>query len=577
MIPSVRDPDSYIREKRQAREYSLRAKAADGITLQILQNGEVRHEITRDSTTGFLHKVFSLSPDGALLASGGENGFLTLYSTSTGMKSAECVGHTADLWAVAFSPDGRTLVSGSGDQTVRLWNVTPTSCSNLLSGFIGSDNEWVAWTPNGYYTASANGDKYIGWQVNQGLDKAARFYPATQFRSQFYRPDVVTAFLRTRNIESAVKEADVARGARGQGALSTQVLGPSDILKNLPPRIVVFEPFAGQLIAKEHALRIRAAAVADQPITTFEVLVNGTCRLGCDTNPLTGSQSEVHLDAQVELQPGENKVDFLASHAKASSPTKELLVTWQPPPGEVRKEKPKLIVLTVGISHFTDPRLKLDWAAKDAIDLENAFLSQKNNALYGEVIHHHIVNTEVTAQRILDELTWLNHEGDDSDIRVVFLSGRGGMDTAGNYYFYAANHDPANTADNDLRWQTLLERLALKNRKAVLIVDTSRGGVNFDHVLGEAKSRFRGLFTLAASMGTESSFEVAESHHGAFTKALLDALNDPSAAGKVLSTDDLTNRVKEGVKALKLDQHPTSTYTPSLLSFPFFQVPGRRP
>ena len=438
------------------------------------------------------------------------------------------------------------------------------------------------------YTASANGDKYIGWYVNQGLDRAAQFYPTAQFQKQFYRPDVISAFLRTRNIESAVKMADTARGSE---AVSAKVLGPADVLNNPPPRIVVAEPFAERAIVRDNPFRVRAVALADLPITGFEVLVNGTCQVGCGAGALGGAQPELRLEAEVVLQPGENKINFLASHAKATSPAKEILVTWQPRPGEGKRDRPKLIVLTIGVSLYENPRFKLGWAAKDALDVENALLSQKGNPLYSDVLHHHIVNGEVTAKRILDELKWLNDQGGDDDIRVVFLSGHGGLDKFGNYYFYAVNHDPADPAYNDLRWQTLLERLTSRNRKAVLIVDTchagavvdgpvadpqARGDVNFDAVLSEMKSKFRGLFTLAASMGTESSWEKKEWQHGAFTKALLEALSDGAAAGKVLSTDEITNHVKEGVKALKVDQHPTSTYTPSLTSFPFFLVREQR-
>jgi WD40 repeat protein len=38
---------------------------------------------------------------------------------------ARLQGHTSYVWSLAFSPDGATLVSGSGDYTVRLWDTAP--------------------------------------------------------------------------------------------------------------------------------------------------------------------------------------------------------------------------------------------------------------------------------------------------------------------------------------------------------------------------------------------------------------------------------------------------------------------
>ena len=46
-------------------------------------------------------------------------------------------GHTHGLGRVAFAPDGATLASGSGDNTVRLWRVADGSLLRTLAGHVG--------------------------------------------------------------------------------------------------------------------------------------------------------------------------------------------------------------------------------------------------------------------------------------------------------------------------------------------------------------------------------------------------------------------------------------------------------
>ncbi|MEV5343550.1 WD40 repeat domain-containing protein, partial [Streptomyces sp. NPDC052676] len=53
--------------------------------------------------------------------------------TASGAPQVTLAGHTDTVLAVAFSPDGRSLTSGSTDQTIRRWNVAPTTPRKAIS------------------------------------------------------------------------------------------------------------------------------------------------------------------------------------------------------------------------------------------------------------------------------------------------------------------------------------------------------------------------------------------------------------------------------------------------------------
>jgi WD40 repeat protein len=63
----------------------------------------------------------AVSPDGATLASGANDGTLKLLGLSTRRERAALKGHMGQVWSLAFSKEGKLLISGGGDGTVRLW------------------------------------------------------------------------------------------------------------------------------------------------------------------------------------------------------------------------------------------------------------------------------------------------------------------------------------------------------------------------------------------------------------------------------------------------------------------------
>jgi WD40 repeat protein len=117
------------------------------------------------------------------------------------------------VWFVNVTGDRRLIVAAYNDGTIR-WHRLADG-KELLALFIHPDGQrWIAWTPQGYYDASLGADELIGWHVNHGYDRAPDFYPVSQFRDRFYRPDVIQRVLKTPNldVEEAVRDADIAAG-----------------------------------------------------------------------------------------------------------------------------------------------------------------------------------------------------------------------------------------------------------------------------------------------------------------------------------------------------------------------------
>ncbi|KAE8395978.1 hypothetical protein BDV23DRAFT_178045 [Aspergillus alliaceus] len=79
--------------------------------------------------------------------------------------------HSGSVFSVAFSSDGRTLASGSGDNTIKLWDTTTGTERQTLKGHLGSVNS-VAFSPDGRTLASGSDDKTIKlWDTTTGTER----------------------------------------------------------------------------------------------------------------------------------------------------------------------------------------------------------------------------------------------------------------------------------------------------------------------------------------------------------------------------------------------------------------------
>ncbi|MCA8994398.1 MAG: WD40 repeat domain-containing protein [Planctomycetaceae bacterium] len=102
-------------------------------------------------------RSIAYSPDGSLIASGGQDNTLRIWNASNGHQVFSLKGHTHTITVVKFSVHGKWIASGSSDRTVRIWDVETGQQFRLLTAN-QSDVRDIAFSPNGTRIASVGVD-----------------------------------------------------------------------------------------------------------------------------------------------------------------------------------------------------------------------------------------------------------------------------------------------------------------------------------------------------------------------------------------------------------------------------------
>jgi WD40 repeat protein len=98
----------------------------------------------------------SMTPDSRRAVSGSEDDTLRVWDLETGACLRVLEGHTSHVQSVSVTPDSRLAVSASGDKTLRVWELETGACLHVLEGH----TDWVtsvSLTPDGRHAVSGSG------------------------------------------------------------------------------------------------------------------------------------------------------------------------------------------------------------------------------------------------------------------------------------------------------------------------------------------------------------------------------------------------------------------------------------
>lgn len=152
----------------------------------------------------------AFSPDNKTLASGSYGNTVKFWDVATGEERATLTGHGDAVLTVAFSPDGKTLASGSQDKTIKLWDVKTGKELAALRGHTSNPNT-LAYSPDGKTLASGGGEHEIKlWDVGTGRERGLLKGHTGAVHSVAYSPDGNT--LASGSSDKTVRLWDVETG-----------------------------------------------------------------------------------------------------------------------------------------------------------------------------------------------------------------------------------------------------------------------------------------------------------------------------------------------------------------------------
>ena len=464
-------------------------------------------------------------------------------------------------WLVNIARNGEVAVVAFSDGTIRWYRYADGK--ELIAFFPHADKKrWVLWTPEGYFDASPGGAELIGYHINQGKDKEARFVPMSYLYDVFYRPDIVQAKFKGEDISSLItltaeealktpppevkfttipsKSAEKAAKVCYQIKSTGGGIGEVRLFQN--GKLIKSDGFYRETAKKEASAKIQLASMNSRAI--YQDQRGLVVREKKTANAAISKPKGDLVDECVEIETitGENEISLAAFNAPNTVQGFMETATFV----STRKgDEPHLYILSVGIDTYRDSSINLKYAAKDAKDFISK-LPEKARSIYKPQNIHIVTltNQQADKQSILkaiDDLSAKIKHGDG----FIFFNASHGVLLQNQYYIVTAGFDGNLNDANSLIGSNEIVEMSkrIKSLSQLFIFDTCHAGGVDNIVSGLYDARMSVLakkmgLHIYASAGSVQTAMDGYQGNGLYTHTLLQGIAngkqvDKEKAGKV--------------------------------------------
>jgi WD40 repeat protein len=525
-----------------------------------------------------------------------------------GYLSKEFVGHSGSVRTVAVSADGQYLASGGEDQSIILWKLSEKGYAHSLRTifdtqewagyfsslpvdslthepskvaweevinflkannqqkpareiethykslgeilipfatlFLAEDNEWVCWSPRGYFSCSSAGGQYFGWHINRGINRLADFYDAEQYFEILYRPkEMARSIVQGRRVEEILRESgerifDLGKLHRPSAGLfdAYVTMSKTDQLhytkgkfvtqaRSLPLVIDIYDGGGGikevslyqndKLIVRDTT--VKTTGEGEKVVRTYDV-------------EMTNEENEFRVKV-VNLYKVESRPDIFTIEY-----TGEVMATSS------------LYVLAVGINKYQNSAYELNYAQSDAQSFTDKMMDH-GAGIFKSIHKAEIYDTEATRDNILKGFRSMIASAKPEDVFVFYYAGHGTLneDKDNEYYLVPSDvtklyGDSEQLEAKGISATELKDHLSqIKAQKQLVLMDACHSGgalksMNVRSAASDEKAivqlaRSSGVVVLASSGTKQFATEFEELKHGVFTYALLEALDGKADNG----------------------------------------------